>query len=149
MSLFDSMRRRKVPPSHEHVMGLQAEAFIASFQEEGARINPAHLDYTRESLALVDSALDDFFVQERPLSEELHFLYSAYVFEVARRAYGGRYQRGDQKNPFVLVIGEPDFRAGVLVMEKVSGRVVNGPEDDLRSSMMASKRCWKGARMPL
>ena len=75
--------------------------------------------------------LQDFYEQQAPLPEDLHFLASAYVFECARRQYGGRYLRGDDANPFVLVIGEPDCQIGFCAMEKVAGRASNGPEDSL------------------
>lgn len=79
----------------------------------------------------MDRVLQDFYQRQAALPDDLHFLASAYVFETARRQFGGRYLRGDQENLFVLVIGEPDFRVGVLVMAKIEGRAVNGPEDNI------------------
>lgn len=55
------------------------------------------------------------------------------MVEVTRRQFGGRYLRGDEEDPLGLVIGEPDFQLGVMVMRKVAGRVANGPEDSLPS----------------
>lgn len=89
------------------------------------------LDYSRASLDLVDEILDGFSAQDDPLPSDLHFQASAYICEVARREFGGRYLAGDESNPVVLVIGESDFQVGVMVMGKVAGRVTNGPEDSI------------------
>ncbi|MGO7064450.1 hypothetical protein ACCT15_34370 [Rhizobium ruizarguesonis] len=96
-----------------------------------APIDASKLDFSEGSLQLVDQVLQDFYQRQAALPDDLHFLASAYVFETARRQFGGRYLRGDEHNPFVLVIGEPDFRVGVLVMAKIKGRAVNGPEDNI------------------
>ncbi|NKC51228.1 hypothetical protein HED63_14595 [Ochrobactrum cytisi] len=82
-------------------------------------------------MQLVDSILHDFYLQKAQLPEDLHFLASAYVSETARQQFGGRYLRADKDNSFVLVIGEPEFRVGVLVMAKVKNRSLNGPEDSI------------------
>ncbi|MDH1262765.1 hypothetical protein [Pseudomonas sp. GD03944] len=133
MSIFDIFRKKpKMPASIEDGMASQAHDFINAFRSPGAPIDAAQLDFSRESILLVDHVLHDFYSQGAQLPEDLHFLASAYLFECARRHYGGRYLRGDENNPFVLVIGEPDFKIGFCAMEKVSGRTTNGPEDNLQ-----------------
>lgn len=112
-------------------MEWQAADFVTAFSRPGAPIDGSRLDYNEASLELVDRVLDDFYRQQAPLPDDLHFLTSAYIFEVARRAFGGRYLRGDQENPFVLVIGEGEAEVGVCVMSKVHGRAANGPEDSI------------------
>ncbi|MFL9670592.1 MULTISPECIES: hypothetical protein [unclassified Variovorax] len=133
MGLFDLLKKKKpaMPETIEEGMASQAEDFVDAFSRPGAPIDGSRLDYTASSLSLVDRVLDDFFRQQAPLPDDLHFLASAYVFEVARREFGGRYLRGDEDNPFVLVIGKDDAQVGVCAMSKVRGRAVNGPEDDL------------------
>lgn len=132
MGMFDFLKKKPaMPATLEEGMASQAEDFVGAFSRPGAPIDGAKLDYTAASLALVDRVLDDFFKQQAPLPDDLHFLASAYVFEVARREFGGRYLRGDEDNPFVLVIGQGDAQVGVCAMGKVRGRAVNGPEDDL------------------
>ncbi|MFM9925369.1 hypothetical protein VLK31_20430 [Variovorax sp. H27-G14] len=133
MGMFDFLKKKKpaMPDSLEAGMASQAEDFIHAFSQSGAPIDGKQLDYSEASLALVDHVLDDFFKQQAPLPDDLHFLASAYVFEVARREFGGRYLRGDEDNPFVLVIGQGDAQVGVCAMAKVRGRAVNGPEDSL------------------
>lgn len=113
-------------------MASQANTFIESFRGDGSPLDAEKLDFSKESIALVDGILLDFYCQKASLPDDLHFLASAYVFECARRQYGGRYLRGDEQNPFVLVIGEPEFEIGFCVMEKVLGRATNGPEDSLQ-----------------
>lgn len=120
-----------MPASIEEGMEWQAADFVAAFSAAGAPIDGRGLDYSEASLELVDRVLDDFYRQGAPFPDDLHFLASAYIFEVARRAFGGRYLRGDTENPFVLVIGEGTAQVGVCVMSKVRGRAVNGPEDSI------------------
>lgn len=131
MGIFGFLRKKKMPPTIEAGMASQAEDFIAAFSADGSPIDASKLDYSAASLALVDQVLDDFYRQQAPLPDDLHFLASAYVFETARREFGGRYMRGDDDNPFVLVIEPGDAQIGVFVMGKVKGRAVNGPEDSL------------------
>lgn len=83
-----------MPESIEQGMQWQAADFVGAFSQPGSPIDGGKLDYSEESLALVDRILDDFHRQQAPLPDDLHFLASAYVFEVARRAFGGRYLRG-------------------------------------------------------
>jgi len=112
-------------------MEWQAADFVEAFSPAGSPIDGSKLDYREASLELVDRVLDDFYRQGASLPDDLHFLTSAYVFEVARHEFGGRYLRGDEENPFVLVIGEGAVEIGVCVMSKVRGRAVNGPEDSI------------------
>ena len=121
-----------MPVSIEAGMASQAADFIDAFRSPGAPINADELDYSYNSIAFVDNILQDFYIQQAHLPVDLHFLSSAYVFECARKQYGGRYLRGDDDNPFVLVIGEPDCEIGFCAMEKIHKRVTNGPDDNLQ-----------------
>lgn len=133
MSIFEFFRKKpKMPDAVEERMASQANDFINTFRGADSLIDASKLDFSRDSVLLVDRVLQDFYSQKAQLPEDLHFLASAYLFECARRRYGGRYLRGDEKNPFVLVIGEPEFQIGVCAMEKVLGRAKNGPEDNLQ-----------------
>ena len=120
-----------MPQSIEEGMEWQAANFVESFSQPGAPIDGSKLDYSETSLTLVDRVLNDFYLQQASLPDDLHFLTSAYVFEVARREFGGRYLRGDEQNPFVLVMGKQDAEVGVCVMSKIRGRTTNGPEDSI------------------
>lgn len=132
MGWLDRWRRKpKMPDSIEEGMAMQAADFIAAFRGPGSPVDADRLDYSEASLAHVDRILDDFYTQAAPLPNDLHFLASAYVFETARRQFGGRYLRSDDDNPFVLVIGEPKCQIGVCAMSKVRGRATNGLEDSI------------------
>lgn len=112
----------------EATMAAHAASFVLGTADPEAR---AGLDYTRASLRTVDDLLGELHRRGEPLSADRHLSASAYVFEVLRQAFGGEYRRGDNENPWILVIGEPDFQLDVLVMGKIAGRVKNGEEDDL------------------
>lgn len=121
----------KMSASLEEEIIAEAIEFIDAFRGEGSPIDADKLDYSEQSLALLDEVLEDFYEQDEPLPEDLYFLSSAYMFEVIRREFGGRYIEGDEDNPVVLVIGEPKCQINLMVMAKVEGRVLNGPEDSL------------------
>jgi hypothetical protein len=120
-----------MPAPLEERMASQAADFVAAFSAAGSPIDGSKLDYSSASMVWVDQLLDDFFQRKAPLPDDLHFMTSAYVFESARRAFGGRYLRGDHENPFVLVIGAAKAEVGVCAMAKVRGRATLGPEDSL------------------
>ncbi|MGV1760949.1 hypothetical protein ACQZ6F_28740 [Rhizobium sp. A22-96] len=109
MGLFDFLKRRKMPATIEDAMASQAADFVNAFSHPQAPIDASKLDYSESSLRLVDQVLDDFYRKQAPLPEDLHFLASSYVFETARRQFGGRYLRGDQDNPFVLSSASRNF----------------------------------------
>ena len=55
----------------------------------------------------------------------------SYIFEVARRNYGGKYYWYDQLNQPILVTGQPEFEISILAFEKVKQRIENGNEDNI------------------
>ena len=128
---FNFLKRKRMPAIIEDAMASQAADFVNAFSRPQAPIDGSKLDYSEDSLQLVDQVLDDFYRKQAQLPEDLHFLAPSYVFETARRQFGGRYLRGDQDNPFVLVIGEPDFRLGVLAMGKIKGRATDELGDSI------------------
>ncbi len=93
------------------------------------------LDYSFESLAEVDEMLGGLGKRREEFREEGFFdLYSmtgCYVFEVARRNFGGEYFWIEKEQQPILVAGQPDFSVGIKVWEKVRGRLMNGPEDNI------------------
>ncbi|WP_298465613.1 hypothetical protein [uncultured Erythrobacter sp.] len=121
----------EMPESIEQGMQWQAEDFVRAFSQPDAPIDGSCLDYSSASLDEVDRLLDNVHCHGQELPDDLHFLISAYVFEVARREFGGRYLRGDEKDPFVLVMGKEDASVGLCVMSKVRGRAINGNEDNI------------------
>jgi Cys-tRNA synthase (O-phospho-L-seryl-tRNA:Cys-tRNA synthase) len=93
------------------------------------------LDFSVKSLEVVESALDEaseFY--EDMNQEQRHNLIKtigSYIFEVARRKYGGKYFWYDQLTQPILVTGQPDFEVSILAFEKVKGRLENGKEDNI------------------
>ncbi len=93
------------------------------------------LDYSIESLKVIDNLLEEIadFVDE--MSEEYIERIiedtGAYIFEVVKRNFGGKYYWYDDLNQPILVTGQPKFEASLLAYEKVRGRLKNGYEDNI------------------
>lgn len=92
-------------------------------------------DFSVGSLAVVEELLEeasDFFENmsvER--QDQIVAQIGAYVFEVARRNYGGRYFWYDARKQPILVTGQPHFEISLLAYDKVRGRLKNGAEDNI------------------
>jgi len=93
------------------------------------------LDYSVESLNEVDEMLDGLGKRREEFKEEAFFdLYSmtgCYVFEVARRNYGGEYFWIQEEQQPGLGAGHPDFLVVIKAWEKVKGRLIKGEEDNI------------------
>ena len=92
---------------------------------------PGPLDFTRSSLEVLDRTLGVLHDRRAELPISLQNAAAAYIFEVARREFGGRLLSYREEDPLILVVGEPDFEAALAAYSKVRGRVVNGPEDNI------------------
>jgi len=93
------------------------------------------LDYSVKSLQVLDDFLDeasDFF-EEMNLNQQQSTTNTvgAYIFEVARRNYGGKYFWYDHLKQPILVTGQPEFEVSILAIEKVKCRLINGNEDNI------------------
>ncbi len=93
------------------------------------------LDFTVKSLETVDEILDEAsdFYEEMKQEQKDWIINSvgAYIFEVARRNYGGKYYWFDQRNQPIFVTGQPKFEISIVVFDKVRGRIENGKEDNI------------------
>ncbi len=93
------------------------------------------LDFSVKSLDVIDNALEEAsdFYDEMNDDQKNNVINSigSYVFEVARRNYGGKYFWYNKLNQPILVTGQPDFEVSILAFEKVKGRLVNGKEDNI------------------
>lgn len=90
-------------------------------------------DYSIESLAAVDELLEeisDFELDEDALYN-ISSMVGCYVFETARKNYGGEYLWVRDEEQPVLVAGLPDFQVSIRAWQKVRDRLVNGKEDDI------------------
>lgn len=92
-------------------------------------------DYSVASLSVIEELLEEAsdFYEDMPTErqDEVVAQIGAYVFEVARRNFGGRYFWYDARNQPILVTGLPDFEISLLAYDKVRGRLVNGAEDNI------------------
>lgn len=139
MGLFNRRQKDSAEPqpagqmvdTAEELHALQAAQFI-TFAEESIGITAGKLDLSRASLAIIDDVLDQVHQSGVDLPPRLWDGISSYLMEVARGEYGGGYRPSDDpENPWVLVIGEPEFQLGFMAMAKVLGRVKNGQEDNI------------------
>lgn len=93
------------------------------------------LDYSVESLKVVDEALaevaDHYEDMDEDTRENWIATIGAYVFEVARRKYGGKYFWYKEMNQPILVTGLPEFEVSIVAFDKVRGRIENGPADNI------------------
>lgn len=108
-----------------------AELLVSSFNSKygGA------FDYSERSLVALDDLLDnfaDFKDQLDPgMLEDLIAQAGSYIFEVARRNYGGRYFWLEERNQPIFVTGIPDFEIALVAFDKVRMRIENGKEDSI------------------
>ena len=93
------------------------------------------LDFSVKSLETVEKLLDeasDFYGDmSKSQRQSLISGAGAYIFETARRNFGGTYFWSDKLQQPILVTGQPDFEVSILALEKVKGRLENGSGDNI------------------
>lgn len=93
------------------------------------------LDYSLESLEKIDDMLDGLSRRLSELKEgaffDLYTMTGCYVFETARRAYGGEYAWIQEEQQPILAAGLPDFFVAIKAWEKVKGRLEKGEENNI------------------
>ena len=124
--------RLKYAPAPEN-----AALFAGDIVESATQVSGVELDYTPDSLALVDGIFDGFRadgVTSEQLAETL-FGFGCYVGEVLIRNAGGRWRAtADEEQalagwPIVVELGEQRWCNPI---GKTFKRLDNGPEDSLR-----------------
>ena len=112
-----------------------ADNFAENFHENPAFtfVEKGTLDYSIESLSAVDDLLEELsdFEWNKEQLYNITSMIGCYIFETARRNYGGEYFWLEKEQQPVLIAGLPDFRVQMKVWEKVRGRVLNGREDNI------------------
>ncbi|MCI8810002.1 MAG: hypothetical protein HFF84_07720 [Oscillibacter sp.] len=106
---------------------LTAKNFSENFKECG------DFDFSIESLGAVETLLDElsgYSLNEAGLQDASSMI-GSYVFEVARRNYGGEYFWIEEEEQPLLTAGIPDFRISIKAWEKVRGRLTKGKEDNI------------------
>lgn len=114
-----------------------AARFAGDIAASAAQVSGVQLDYTPDSLTLVDTIFDDFRADGltgEQLAETL-FGFGCYVGEVLTRHAGGRWRAtaGDEQAvvgwPILVELGEHRWCNPI---GKAFKRLENGPEDSLR-----------------
>lgn len=112
-----------------------ADSFTKNFGENPVFpfIKKGAFDYSIESLSVVDQLLEELSDYE-PDEDALYntaSMVGCYVFETARKNYGGEYFWVQKEQQPVLIAGLPDFQVSIRAWEKVKGRLINGKEDSI------------------
>jgi hypothetical protein len=85
------------------------------------------LDFSEASLNVVEAILAEAVEFMEEISPEhvegLIQDFGCYIHEVARRAHGGTYYWFDRRDQPILVVGEPEYRIGLLTWDRVQGRL--------------------------
>lgn len=116
--------------------------FIQDMTSNAERIVEAYnealggtLDFSVNSLHVLDELLEQFHQNKDEVDEEmLNDLIGqagGYIFEVARRNFGGKYYWYEQMNQPIFVTGQPKFEISIIAFDKVKMRLENGQEDNI------------------
>ena len=99
-----------------------ANSFAENFSDKG------DFNYSIKSLVEVDDLLDEIsdYVMDEDAVYNIYTMIGSYVFETARRNYGGKYYWMQDEQQPILVIGEPDFSVSIRAWEKVKSRIEKG-----------------------
>ncbi len=112
-----------------------ADSFVENFSQNSVYsfIEKGAMNYSIESLEVVDRLLEE--ISDYELEEDAIYnivsMAGCYVFETARKNYGGEYLWVKNEQQPVLVAGLPDFQVSIRAWEKVKGRLTNGREDNI------------------
>lgn len=106
---------------------LTAENFTKNFSDKG------NFNFSVDSLRNVDDILEELrdFELDDDILDSASSMAGCYIFEVARRNYGGKYYWVQERDQPVLVTGEPEFSVSIFAFEKVRSRLQNGKEDEI------------------
>ncbi|UII77582.1 hypothetical protein LV716_07385 [Flagellimonas sp. HMM57] len=140
MGIFDRFKRKKetaLKDSNSEQLDDYTKEMIksADFFVSSSTDRFPGLDYSVKSLELVEDALEeasDFFheIDEEQKANLINTV-GSYIFEVARKNFGGKYFWYDKLSQPILVTGQPEFEVSILAFEKVKGRLENGKEDNI------------------
>ncbi|WP_299107930.1 hypothetical protein [uncultured Tenacibaculum sp.] len=94
------------------------------------------LDYSIESLQIVEEEILEKVSKNLQNYDEImqSFIINqtgSYIFEVARRNFGGKYYWYDPLNQPMLITGQPIFEVSMVAFEKVKQRIENGSKHNI------------------
>lgn len=137
MGFFDYFKRKKEKiqitdeDRRQFAEDMSANAILLINQFKDDSI----LDFSVKSLEEVDKIIEDSTVFYKKADSEtkrkMIIKIGAYIFEVARKNFGGEYYWYDRLEQPILVTGKPEFEMSLLAYEKVRGRFENGQEDNI------------------
>ncbi|CAL2102199.1 conserved protein of unknown function [Tenacibaculum sp. 190130A14a] len=96
------------------------------------------LDYSVESLLVLDDEIlnhlhnNQQVMNEQELTNIIHRI-GCYIFEVARRNFGGKYDWHWSLNQPALITGYPSFEITILTFTKVKHRIIYGSKESIPS----------------
>lgn len=136
MGLFDFFKKKKsVEVSDDDRkqfaddMLANASLLIKQFKDD------AQLDFSIESLHALDQIIEDSteFYKKADIETRRKMIIKigSYIFEVAKKNFGGQYYWYDRLDQPILVTGQPEFEMSLLAYEKVRGRFEKGNEDNI------------------
>ncbi len=103
-----------------------ADGFVDFFTD-------GELNYSVDSLELIEEYLDDlsYFGLEDKALDNASTEIGCYIFETARRCFGGEYKWSEKYEQPILVMGLPEFSVAIMAIDKVKNRLTNGSEDSI------------------
>jgi len=137
MGLFDFLKKDNQKEKDKEVVDEFTQQMIDTSSKCIERFQGRFhgLNFSVESLKVVDNILEEVNEFKEDMNEgqinSVVQTVGSYVFEVARKNFGGRYFWYDQLNQPILVTGQPNFEISLLAFEKVKGRIQNGKEDNI------------------
>ena len=104
-----------------------AENFADNFRDKG------YFDFSIDSLRDVNTILEEIgdFVLDENEQYNCSTMVGSYIFEVARRNYGGKYYWVEEEQQPILVAGEPEFSVSIKAWDKAKKYIVNGGDEDI------------------
>lgn len=107
----------------EQQISTRADDAATRFQEPSG----GRLDFSEASVAAVDALVAEIaeFIADVPQdqAEGLVQDFGCYLFETARRTFGGKYYWMQEHQQPVLVVGNPEFTVGLIAFTRVRGRL--------------------------
>jgi len=144
MGIFDFFKKENKDDSKSHSQSNKSKQLddytkniikTANFFISSSSERFSGLDYSIKSLEVVENALEEAsdFYDEMNEEQKQNLINSvgSYIFEVARKNFGGKYFWYDKLNQPILVTGQPSFEVSILAFDKVKGRLENGVEDNI------------------
>lgn len=121
MGIFDFFKKKTIGKSNKNPIDKMQLEFIEKSTNNAERLVSSYnkqldgrLDYSESSLTILDDEILSLFSENKDdmdseMLENIIEQAGSYIFEVARRNYGGRYYWYDQLNQPILVTGQPEF----------------------------------------